>query len=343
MKVLSVIIPSYNCEKTLHKCIDSFLPTLCFEKIEIIVVNDGSSDSTEKIALSYCDNYPDNIRLISQENKGHGGALNTGCTAATGKYLKVVDADDWVVTENLETFINFLEANDSDVVLTHHYTTDISSGEIKQWKSYPKQFGVALNFEEIMSDWNSFERSLTFHGITYNTEFYKENRIPLCEHVFYEDHEFATIPCCFAKSITPLDLFIYNYRIGDVTQSVSNENQLKRISHIEAIIQKLLNEFSNINNLSDAAKRYYCMKTQGVLLSFLTTALLVEPNRAKGRKLSNNVMKKIRTKLPLTYSLAKKQYTAFKLMNYLHISKNLFERILRSKLYTKIRSKHDFN
>ena len=170
----------------------------------------------------------------------------SGCSAATGKYLKVVDADDWVVSENLEKFINFLENIESDVVLTHHYTTNISSGEIKKWKSYPNQFEVSYNFDEIMRDWKNFDRSLTFHGITYNTEFYKQNCILLSEHVFYEDHEFATIPCCFAKNITPLDLFIYDYRIGDITQSVSNENQLKRISHTEAVLYRLINEFENL-------------------------------------------------------------------------------------------------
>ncbi len=343
MKILSVIIPAYNCEKVIDKCIGSFLSSPCFEKIELVIVNDGSSDTTPDVVTAYCESHPDNIKLISQENKGHGGALNTGCAAATGKYLKAVDADDWVVTENLEAFISFLESTESDVVLTHHFTTDISSGEIKRWKSYPEQFGVAYSFEEIMNQPYNFDRSLTFHGITYNTAFYKENSILLSEHVFYEDHEFATIPCCHAKSITPLDLFIYNYRIGDVTQSVSKENQLKRISHTESVLDRLTDEFYEINGLSEAAKQYYCMKTQGVLISYLTTAFLVEPNKAKGRKLAKSVMKKIKTAMPPVYSLAVKQYYAFKLMNYFHISKDTLERILHSKLYKKIKAKHDFN
>ena len=102
MKILSFIIPSYNCERFLDKCLTSFLDEEVIDKLDVIVVNDGSKDSTPEVAQKYCDRYPGSIRLINQENKGHCGALNTGCAAATGKYLKVIDADDWVDTVNLK-------------------------------------------------------------------------------------------------------------------------------------------------------------------------------------------------------------------------------------------------
>ena len=98
MKILSFIIPSYNSERFLDKCIGSMLSEQVLDALDIIVVNDGSKDGTVEVAQKYCDAYPDSVRLISQENKGHGGALNTGCAAAVGKYLKVIDADDWVAT-----------------------------------------------------------------------------------------------------------------------------------------------------------------------------------------------------------------------------------------------------
>ena len=179
MKVLSFIIPAYNSQKYLDKCINSLLAKSVLNDIEIIVVNDGSTDNTESIALGYCDKYPETVKLISQENKGHGGALNTGCAEATGKYLKVIDADDWVETKNLPTFIDSLKNCDSDVVLTHHYTINESTSEVKKWKSYPEKFNTSLAFSYIVDNFGSFDRSLTFHGITYNTEFYhKHNHKP---------------------------------------------------------------------------------------------------------------------------------------------------------------------
>lgn len=343
MKVLSFIVPSYNSERFLDKVIPSFVSSEVMDKLDVIIVNDGSRDRTPEIAEKYCRMYPDVVRLINQENKGHGGALNTGCAAAVGKYLKVIDADDWVETQNLPAFVACLENCDSDVVLTHHYTLDETTGEVKKWMSYPPEFGRNYTFEEIMAQWKNFDRSLTFHGITYNTSFYHRCGIQLSEHVFYEDHEFATFPCCMAESIMPLDLFIYDYRIGDVTQSVSNENQLKRIGHTETVLRRLVSEYHKLPLDEHAAgRKYVCMKAQGLLLSYLTTAMLVNPDRKQGRKQGSAMMAYFRENLPGAWELARKQYTAFLVMNGCGIQKKTFEAVLHSSVYNKLRKNHDF-
>jgi len=341
MKVLSFVIPAYNSEKYLDKCIPSMLVPEVLSKLEIIVVNDGSKDSTEEAAQKYCDRYPDVVRLISQDNKGHGGALNTGCAAAQGKYLKVIDADDWIVSENLPAYIAMLEQCESDVVLTHHHTFDISTGDVKSWRSYPTKFGKARSFEAIMSDWRSFDRSLTFHGITYRTAFYHEFGHQLLEHVFYEDHEYATYPCCYAKSITPFDMFVYEYRIGDVNQSVSNANQLKRLGHTEAVLQRMAEEYQTLPE--SAGKQYAAMKIQGLLLSYLTTSLLVNPDKEEGRHLAHSQMAKRQLDAPEAYNLAQRKYQVFCLLNRLHISKSVWDAILNSSLYNRIRKNHSFD
>ncbi len=343
MKVLSFVIPAYNSANYLDKCITSFLEKSITDKLEIIIVNDGSTDDTEQIALKYCEHYPDIVKLITQENKGHGGALNTGCAAATGKYLKVIDADDWIETENLPKFIKYLEATDSDVVLTHHHTINIGTGEVKKWKSYPQAFNRAYTFEEIMPQWKKFERSLTFHGITYNTAFYKKQGFTLSEHVFYEDHEFATFPACYAKTVTPLDIFIYDYRIGDVEQSVSEENQLKRVSHTEKVLSRIIDEYNRIAlNISDSAKEFVCMKTKVLWLSYLTTVLLVNKNKKQGRAQAENQVSVIKEKMPRVWELGEKQYKMFLLMNHMHISKKTFDKLLSSRLYMRLKGNRDF-
>lgn len=341
MKVLSFVVPAYNSEQFLDKCIPSMLVPEVLPKLEIIVVNDGSKDSTPEVAQKYCDQYPDVVRLLSQENKGHGGALNTGCAAAQGKYLKVIDADDWVVSENLPSYIALLERCESDVVLTHHHTIDIGTGEIKHWRNYPPEFGKAYTFDHIMADWRSFDRSLTFHGITYRTEFYHQFGHQLLEHVFYEDHEYATYPCCYAKSITPFDLFLYEYRIGDVNQSVSNANQLKRLGHTEAVLQRMAEEYKTLSE--SAGKQYAAMKIQGLMLSYLTTALLVNPDKKEGRRLAQMLMAKRQSDAPESYNLAQRKYQVFCLLNRLHVSKSVWDAILASSLYNRIRKNHSFD
>lgn len=344
MKVLSLIVPSYNSEGFLDKAIPSFLHPEVVDKLDIIIVNDGSRDATAEVAGKYCEAHPGSVRLISQENKGHGGALNTGCDAAVGKYLKVIDADDWVQTQNLPEFIRVLENCDSDVVLTHHRTVDISTGEIKKWKSYPPEFGRCYSLEEIMGQWKNFDRSLTFHGITYRTEFYHRCGIRLSEHVFYEDHEFATFPCCMADSVTPLDLFIYDYRIGDVQQSVSDENQLKRIGHTETVLHRMVQEYRNLQDrMSDGGRDYVCMKAQGLLMSYLTTALLVNPDRKRGREMASRMTEFFRLQLPATYAKTSKQYEILKVLNRCRINRKTFEMVLHSRLYNLLRNNHDFN
>lgn len=341
MKALTFVIPAYNSAQFLDKCIPSMLVNEILSKLEIIVVNDGSKDATAEAAQKYCDAYPDVVRLISQENKGHGGALNTGCAAARGKYLKVIDADDWIVSENLPKLIALLEETESDVVLTHHHTIDIGTGEIKHWRSYPKVFGRPYTFAEIMSDWRSFDRSLTFHGITYLTAFYQEFGHHLLERVFYEDHEYATYPCCYAQSITPFDLFLYEYRIGDVNQSVSNSNQLKRLGHTEAVLQRMAEAYGTLPE--GPGKEYAAMKIQGLLLSYLTTALLVNPDKKDGRRLAQTQMAKRQADAPRAFDLAQGKYHVFCMLNRLHVSKAIWDAILTSSLYNRIRKNHSFN
>lgn len=340
MKILSFVIPAYNSGAFLDKCITSMLVPEILDKLEIIVVNDGSKDSTEAIAKSYCRKYPQTVRLISQENKGHGGALNTGLAAASGKYLKVVDADDWVETVNLPTFIGLLERCDSDIVLTHHRTIDISTGEIKNWRNYPSEFGKAYSFQQVVSCWKNFERSMTFHGITYRRDFYRDHAGALPEHVFYEDHEYATFPCCYGHSVMCFDLFLYDYRIGDVSQSVSSVNQLKRIGHLETVIKRMVAQY---NALPQGPGRQYAgIKIAGVLLSYFTTVLLVNPERRQGREQARGMMNYCKDNAASVHTLTEQKYLILYLMNILGFDKNAWDKMLNSKFYSKIRKKYSF-
>lgn len=338
MKVLSLIVPAYNSEAYLDKCIPSLLVEEILDKLDIIIVNDGSTDATAGTAEKYCRLYPGSVRLISQENKGHGGALNTGFAAAVGKFLKPIDSDDWVETENLPRFLALLENCESDVVLTHYKTIDISSGEVCKFKTYPKEFGKPMTMEQLMADFSLFFRNTVFHGITYNTEFYRKHGIRLSEHVFYEDNEYATFPCCHAGTVTAFDLFIYDYRIGDVTQSISEANQVKRMGHTETVVRRMIQEYSRLPE--GAGKHYAARKTQGVLLTYLTTALLAHPDKKTGRQLAARQMEACKAAAPEIYGLLVRKYQIHSIFSRLHISKTSWEKFQKSRLYTRLRGTH---
>ena len=100
-KTLTFVVPAYNMTEYLERCVMSLIAAKRNDDIEVLIVDDGSSDGTLEMAQKFEARYPGIVRAIHQENKGHGGAVNTGIAAASGMYVKVVDADDWVGPESL--------------------------------------------------------------------------------------------------------------------------------------------------------------------------------------------------------------------------------------------------
>lgn len=107
-KILTITVPSYNAENYLLETIPTMLSISNIEKLEIIIVNDGSKDNTLAVAQNLKQNYPNTIVIVDKENGGHGSTINAGIKVATGKYFKVIDADDWVESNNLEQLIEYL-------------------------------------------------------------------------------------------------------------------------------------------------------------------------------------------------------------------------------------------
>ena len=112
-KILTVVVPSYNASKYLDFNLQSFLRPSVPKRLEVIVVDDGSTDDTARIADAYHEKYPETIKVIHKENGGHGSGINAGLRAATGKYFKVVDADDWVDHEALERLLDYIASFDA--------------------------------------------------------------------------------------------------------------------------------------------------------------------------------------------------------------------------------------
>ena len=139
MKLLSIAIPCYNSEAYMEKCIDSLL--VGGEDVEILVVDDGSSDRTAEIADAYAEKYPTIVKAIHQENGGHGEAVNAGMRNATGLYFKVVDSDDWVNAEAyaqiLKTLEELIRGSETVDLLISNFVYEKQGGKTK--KSYAVQ------------------------------------------------------------------------------------------------------------------------------------------------------------------------------------------------------------
>ena len=133
MKRLSIIVPVYNVENYLEKCLKSLLTQdIPINQYEIIIINDGSTDGSLAIAESYQNLYS-NVRIFSQENKGLGGARNTGIKEAKGACLFFVDSDDYIQVNSLSALLNCFETEKLDV-LRFNYIAVNESGNVIQKK-----------------------------------------------------------------------------------------------------------------------------------------------------------------------------------------------------------------
>lgn len=127
-KLLSIIVPTYNMERYLSRCLDSLLVSSIIEYIEILVVNDGSKDQSSAIAHNYQERYPQSVKVIDKENGGYGSVLNIGLLNASGKYLKICDSDDWFDSEAFRDFVFQLSKLDTDVVY-NSYSKEYLNGK----------------------------------------------------------------------------------------------------------------------------------------------------------------------------------------------------------------------
>ena len=112
-KILTVLIPVYNTEKYIKRCLDSLIDESIIDNIEILIVSDGSKDNSILIAKDYEKKYPNSIKIIEKENGGHGSTINKGLEIATGKYFRVLDSDDWFNTSDFVKLVNYIK-NDSN-------------------------------------------------------------------------------------------------------------------------------------------------------------------------------------------------------------------------------------
>lgn len=226
--VLSVVVPSYNSQDYLNRCLDSMLPVP--EDVEVIVVNDGSTDATQQIAETYASQYPGRFRVINKANGGHGSGINSGLRQARGAYFKVVDSDDWVdatAYRELCKTLRELDESGPDLVVT-----DFVYDKQGKRRKHTMRFGNVFPERETVS-WaqtSKFRRSqyLLMHSLTYRTELLREVGFELPEHTFYVDNLYAYVPMAAVRSVHYLPVALYRYHIGRPDQSVRPEVMVKR-------------------------------------------------------------------------------------------------------------------
>ncbi|MGX2951576.1 glycosyltransferase family 2 protein, partial [Ursidibacter sp. B-7004-1] len=237
-KILSIVVPSYNAEIYLPETMPTILSISNLDKIELIIVNDGSSDNTLSIAKQFEKKHPNSVVVIDKENGGHGSTINSGIKIATGKYFKIVDADDWVNSENLNSLVDYLSNIDDDEVISPFIKVFIYTQEERIYEYKIKEAYKTYSYETFLKE---TQKLPLMHSITIKTSILKDNNITIDEKCFYVDLEYNTFPMPYIKTVSYFDKPVYRYRLGSPTQSVSLSSYIKNVKMHRKVILALIN------------------------------------------------------------------------------------------------------
>ncbi len=231
-KVLSVSVAAYNVENTLAEALEPFCKSNHKDLLDIMIVNDQSTDTTAQVAQKYVDMYPDTFRLINKENGGWGSTVNKGIELAKGKYFKQLDGDDYFSVENLDDFIDFLQKVDSDFVYSPFVSFNDADGSIINiLGAYPNfDHGELLYLSEV-----DFYLP-AMHTLTCKTDILQENNITVMEHCFYTDVEYSIKAVNHSERFSYYARPIYYYRTSRDGQSMSVSGIKKHYKDHERVV-----------------------------------------------------------------------------------------------------------
>lgn len=238
-KLLTICTAAYNAEKYIDNMASSILCSKYIDDIELILVNDGSTDHTLELMNKYKTQCPDSVKVIDKMNGGAGSARNTAFSVATGKYIKIIDADDWVKTDGLNKFMERLQTLDVDMILSPHFV--YSANDRKNEKE--SLVDVYSDIDSDVSELSNFFTSVPLfymHGITFKTTIFANNNLRFTEGVSYTDAEYVTLPIPFVHSVALIKQPFYVYQVGLQGQSVDNNIALKKNKDRWIVLQRLI-------------------------------------------------------------------------------------------------------
>lgn len=307
MKILTITIPSYNSMDYMRNCIESLLPG--GEDVEILIVDDGSTDFTPEIADEYQKKYPGIVRAIHQKNGGHGEAVNAGLSYASGFFFKVVDSDDWVEEEAYRKILDFLkeavkEEKPLDMLISNYVYEKVGAihKKVIQYHSILPE-GKYFGWDEIGRFHAS--QNILMHSVIYRTQLLKDIHFELPKHTFYVDNIFVYWPLPYVKKLYYLDVDFYRYFIGREDQSVNEQVMISRIDQ-QIRVNKIL-----IDLYASHEGHFSCEQLKEYMLHYLetiqtvTSVLLMRMDTEESEKLRDELWGYLREKSPQAYDILK--------------------------------------
>lgn len=260
-KILTIVIPTFNMERLLTNCLDSIIindkELICL--LEVLVINDGSTDRSSEIVQRYQQKYPQIFRLINKENGNYGSCINRGLKEATGKYIKILDADDQLEKEVLKKIVKKLLEMDVDLVITNYKTINEQGEETgKYFFNLPQdQIIPAENLVDI-------GRYMAMHAVIYKTDNLKKINYSQTEGISYTDQEWIFTPMQTVKRFVYFDEYLYLYLIGRQGQTMNIASLARNMDQNLIVISKNLDQYNTLKE-NIPTKKYLWVKLTSYL------------------------------------------------------------------------------
>lgn len=288
MKKVSVIVPVYNTEKYLNKCLDS-LVAQTLDDLEVIVVDDGSTDASTSIIKEYATKYPNRVRAYYKKNGGQATARNLGIEMAQGKYMGFVDSDDYIDIKMYEILYELAEKTYADMaVCNYRYvsTENETELELTPYVPYKKCKTPAEQFiDPLVAPWNKL----------FLSEIIQTTKIQFLEGYIYEDTAFFIKLIPYLKQVSYVEEALVTHVFRG--SSTMNANRGKRVGNIFPVLNSILIYYKEKDFYSEYQKEleYFCIKL--LLCSSLARIALV-----RDRKLRKNLLSQTTTMIRINFS-----------------------------------------
>lgn len=254
-KLLTIVVPAYNAERYIKKNLESMiLPADEMSRLEILVVDDGGTDSTAQVTEAYVRRWPLSISFHHKENGGHGSVINYGIRHATGRYFKVVDGDDWLNPEEFSAFLKLLDGRDEDVIASDFLCVEDETWRVireMQASKDPGKYGHSGRISEGFAD-----QVIKMHSLTIRTEILKKMPDQIDEHCFYVDQEYITYPMLLADTVYYDRRNLYMYRLGRSGQSMDIRSMQKNREQHMRVLKSLAAFYRRLPELPEPKRHY---------------------------------------------------------------------------------------
>lgn len=309
---LSIIVPVYGVEKYIDKCLDNLVKQ-SLKEIEIIVVNDGTKDNSQKIIDKYVKKYPDKIKSYIKENGGQGSARNYGLKKTTGEYIGYVDSDDFVEKDMYKKLYNKAKENNYDIVVCGNYNVS---------EDYQNK-----NIDAFINNYNTDLENIFFGKMAVWNKIYKrdiliKNKLEFKEKVWYEDLAFTLKAIMNSNTFAFIDEPLYDYLIREGS-TMNNSNVQRNL--------EILDAFNDIlSYIQHNKKEEYFNKIEFLAIDHIYISAIVRVLKADSDK---NIKKETIEKLINYMNKNFPNYKSNKYINTLSKNRKIIYKLINIKMY----------